>query len=45
MPDNEDDNAGEEVAKSYEDDFPKSENEVFMNTIHDNIANAFVCGG
>jgi hypothetical protein len=45
MRDNEDDNAGQEVVKPYEDDFPESENEVFMNTIRDNIANALISGG
>jgi hypothetical protein len=45
MRDNEDDNAGQEVVKPYEDDFPESENEVSMNTIRDNIANALISGG
>jgi hypothetical protein len=45
MRDNEGDNAGQEVVKPYEDDFPESENEVFMNTIRDNIANALISGG
>jgi hypothetical protein len=45
MPDNEDDNEGQEVAESYEDDIPESENEVSMNIIRDNIANALVSGG
>jgi hypothetical protein len=45
MFDNEDDNEGQEVAQPYEDDIPESENEVSMNTIHDNIANALVSGG
>jgi hypothetical protein len=45
MPNNEDDNAGQEVAEPYEDDIPESENEVSMNTICDNIANAWVSGG
>jgi hypothetical protein len=31
--------------ESYEDDFLESENEVFMNTICDNIANALISGG
>jgi hypothetical protein len=44
-PDNEDDNVGQEVAELYEDDFPESKNEVYMNTICDNIANALVSGG
>jgi hypothetical protein len=33
------------VAQPYEDDIPELENEVSMNTIHDNIANALVSGG
>jgi hypothetical protein len=45
MPDKEDDNAGQEVVECYDDDIPESENEVFMNTIHDNIANTLVSGG
>jgi hypothetical protein len=45
MPDNEDDNEGQEVSQPYEDDIPESENEVTMNTIRDNIANALVSGG
>jgi hypothetical protein len=45
MPNNEDDNVGQEVVKPYEDDFPESKNEVFMNTIRDNIANALISGG
>jgi hypothetical protein len=45
MLDNEDDNAGQEVAEPYEDDIPESENEVSINTICDNIANVFVGGG
>jgi hypothetical protein len=45
MPNNEDDNAGQEVAEPYEDGIPESENEVSMNTIRDNIANAWVSGG
>jgi hypothetical protein len=31
--------------ESYADDFLESENEVFMNTIRDNIANALISGG
>jgi hypothetical protein len=45
MPANEDDNVGQEVVEPYEDDFPESENEVFRNTICDNMANALVSGG
>jgi hypothetical protein len=45
MPDNEDNNAGQEVAEPYEVDIPESENEVSMNTIRDNTANALVSGG
>jgi hypothetical protein len=45
MPNNEDDNAGQEVAEPYEDDILESENEVSMNIIRDNIANALVSGG
>jgi hypothetical protein len=30
---------------NYEDDFLESKNEVFMNTICDNIANTLVSGG
>jgi hypothetical protein len=45
MPDNEDDNEGQEVSQPYEDDIPESENEVTMNTSRDNIANALVSGG
>jgi hypothetical protein len=33
MSDNEDDNAGQEVAEPYENDIPESENEVSMNII------------
>jgi hypothetical protein len=33
------------VAEPYEDDILESENEVFMNTICDNIANDLVSGG
>jgi hypothetical protein len=44
MPNNEDDNVRQEVIEPYEDDFPESENEVFMNTIHDNIVNSFISG-
>jgi hypothetical protein len=44
MPDNEDDNAGQEVAEPYEDYILESENEVSMNIICDNIANALVSG-
>jgi hypothetical protein len=29
----------------YEDDIPESENEVSINTIHDNIENALDSGG
>jgi hypothetical protein len=45
MPDNEDDNAGQEVVEPYEHDIPELENEVSMKTIRDNIANALVSGG
>ncbi len=44
MSDNEDDNEGQEVAESYGDDILESTNEVFINTIRDNIANALVSG-
>jgi hypothetical protein len=43
MPQDEDDNEGQEVAQPIEDDIPE-ENEVSMNTIRDNIANALVSG-
>jgi hypothetical protein len=42
MPQDEDDNKGQEVAQPTDDDIPEEDNEVFMNTIHDNIANALV---
>jgi hypothetical protein len=42
MPDNEDDE-GQEEAQPSDDDVPKA-NEVTMNTIRDNIANALVSG-
>jgi hypothetical protein len=45
MSDNEDANVGQEVAKSYEDGFSELKNEIFMNTICDNIANVLVSGG
>jgi hypothetical protein len=45
MPDKEDDNVGQEVVECYDDDIPESENEVFMNTVRDNIANTLVSGG
>jgi hypothetical protein len=45
MPDNKDDNERKEVAQPYEDDIPESENEVTMNTIRDNIANALISRG
>jgi hypothetical protein len=45
MPNNEDDNEGQEVADPYEDDISESENEVSMNTIPNNIVNALVSGG
>jgi hypothetical protein len=44
MHQDEDDNEGQEVAQLIEDDIPEEENEVSMNTIHDNIANALVSG-
>jgi hypothetical protein len=43
MPQDEDDNEGQEVAQPIEDDIPE-ENEVSMNTIRDDIANALVSG-
>jgi hypothetical protein len=42
MPQDEDDNEVQEVAQPTEYDIPDEENEVFMNTICDNIANALV---
>jgi hypothetical protein len=42
MPDNEDDE-GHEEAQPSDDDVPKV-NEVTMNTIRDNIANALISG-
>jgi hypothetical protein len=45
MSDNEDANAGQEVAESYEGGFSELKNEIFMNTIRDIIANALVSGG
>jgi hypothetical protein len=44
MPDNED-VEGQEEAQMLDDDIPEEANEVTMNTIHDNIANAMVSGG
>jgi hypothetical protein len=44
MPNNEDDNEGQEVAEPYKDDISELENEVSMNTIRDNIANTLVSG-
>jgi hypothetical protein len=44
MPDNEDDEGQEETQPS-DDDIPEEANEVTMNTIRDNIANALVTGG
>jgi hypothetical protein len=44
MPDNEDDE-GQEEAQPSDDDIPEEANEVTMNTIRDNIANALVTGG
>jgi hypothetical protein len=32
------------VIEPYEDDIPELKNEVFMNTIHDNIVNTLVSG-
>jgi hypothetical protein len=45
MSDNEDANARQEVAESYEGGFSELKNEIFMNTIRDIIANALVSGG
>jgi hypothetical protein len=42
MPQDEDDNEVQEVAQPTEYDIPDEENEVSMNTICDNIANALV---
>jgi hypothetical protein len=42
MSDNEVDNEGKEVTEPYEDDILELGNEVFMNTIRNNIANALV---
>jgi hypothetical protein len=44
MPQDEDDNEGQEVAQPTEDDIAEEDNEVFMNTIRDNITNALVSG-
>jgi hypothetical protein len=44
MPQDEDDNEGQEVAQPTEDDILEEDNEVSMNTIRDNIANALVSG-
>jgi hypothetical protein len=44
MPQDEDDNEVQEVAQPTEYDILDEENEVFMNTIRDNIANALVSG-
>jgi hypothetical protein len=45
MSNNEDDNEGQEVTEPYDDDILEFENELSMNTIHDNIPNALVSGG
>jgi hypothetical protein len=45
MPNNEDDNARQEMAEPHEDDISESENDVSMNTIHDNIVNALISSG
>jgi hypothetical protein len=44
MPQDKDDNEGQEVTQPIEDDIPDEENKVSMNTIHDNIANALFSG-
>jgi hypothetical protein len=44
MPQDEDDNEVQEVAQLTEYDILDEENEVFMNTIRDNIANDLVSG-
>jgi hypothetical protein len=45
MPQDKDENEGQEVAQPIEDDIPEEENEVSMNTICDNIANTLFSGG
>jgi hypothetical protein len=44
MPQDKDDNEGQEVAQLTEYDILEEENEVSMNTIRDNISNALVSG-
>jgi hypothetical protein len=44
MPQDKDDNEGQEVAQLTEYDILEEENEVPMNTIRDNISNALVSG-
>jgi hypothetical protein len=44
MPQDENDNEVQEVAQQTEYDIPDEDNEVFINTIRDNIANDLVSG-
>jgi hypothetical protein len=44
MPQDKDDNEGQEVSQLTEYDILEEENEVSMNTIRDNISNALVSG-
>jgi hypothetical protein len=44
MPQDEDDNEVQEVAQPIKYDIHDEENEIFMNTVRDNIANVLISG-